>query len=264
MGYPIQRLTFGGVLDQAMRLMRDHFVTMTAGMFAVFVPFQLVSYAIKVGRAAAGQPATSAGLWGGVLALLVFAVFMPFAQLMVIVATTDCYLGKPVDVAGTARKAWSGFRSYFETSLLAGLGMIGATFLLVLPGLYFAICWSLIGPVMVVEHVYGKAALKRSRALVKGYFGRTVGIIFVSAFLVSAVGSGLQAVLAMIPWLGAALSGAVSGITSTYTSAVVVVLYIDLRCRQENFDLQLMAAQVAAVGGQPSNDRPGDVNAPAA
>lgn len=264
MSYQIQRLTFGGILDQAARLMRDHFVTLTAGMFAVFVPFQLILFAMKAGPAAAGEPAAAAGIAGALLWLLILTLLMPFAQLMVTVAITDCYLGKPIDVAGSARKAWSSFRPYLSTSMLAGLVMLGAALLFVLPALYLVVCWALVGPVMVVEHVYGKAALKRSRALVKGYFGRTLGIMFVSVFLVSAVASGLQAVLGMIPWLGAALSGAVSGMTSTYTSAVMVVLYIDLRCRHENFDLQLMAAQVAAIGGPPSNVRPGDANAPAA
>jgi hypothetical protein len=263
MSYQIQRLTFGGILDQAVRLMRDHFVTLTAGLIAVFVPFHVIQYSIKMIRMGAGQ-SLGAGPWMALLWLLVLALLMPFAQLMVTVAITDCYLGKPTDVTGSARKAWSCFRPYFGTTMLSGLGVFGALLLFVLPGFYFMVCWALIGPVMVVEHVYGTAALKRSRALVKGYFGRTLSIMLVSVFLVSAVGMGVQGVLGLIPWLGAALSGAVAGITTTYTSAVMIVLYIDLRCRHENFDLQLMAAQVAALGGQPSNVRPGDVNAPAA
>lgn len=264
MSYQIQRLTFGGILDQAMRLMRDHFVTLTAGMITVFVPFQLLGYAAKAGRVAGERPSAGQLIAYGLLWLLMFAVLLPFAQLMVTVAITDCYLGKPIDVVGSVHKAVALFRPYFGTTLLAGLAMIGALFLFILPGLYFMVCWALMGPVMVVEHVYGKAALKRSRALVKGYFGHTGSLLFVSGFLATLVSSGLQAVLGMIPWLGAALSGAVSGIVSTYTSAVMVVLYIDLRCRHENFDLQLMAAQVAAIGGEPSNARSGDMNAPAA
>ena len=264
MSYQIQRLTFGGILDQAVRLMRDHFVTLTTGMIAVFVPFQLFQYGIQAGRAAGERPAPSAGLSIALLWMLMFAVMLPFAQLMLTVAITDCYLGKPITLADSARKAWGMFRPYFGTTMLAGLGMIGAMFLFILPGLYFMVCWTLIGPVMVVEHVYGKAALKRSRALVKGYFGHTCSLLFVSGLLATLVSTGLQAVLGMIPWLGAALSGAVSGIVSTYSSAVMVVLYIDLRCRHENFDLQLMASQVAALGGEPSNARSGDMNAPAA
>jgi hypothetical protein len=261
MGYQIQRLTFGGILDQSFRLMRDHFVTLTAGMMAVFVPFGVLQYAAK--GAAATAPGAS-GAFSLAAVLLLFAVFMPFAQLMVTVALADCYLGKPIDVATSARKALSHFKAYFGTNLLAGLATLGLMMLFVLPGLYFAICWALIGPVMVVEHVYGRAALKRSRTLVTGYFGRTLGVMFVAGILVGAVAWGLEVVFSMIPWLGAALSGAVSATTNTYMSATMVVLYIDLRARHENFDLQLMAAQVAAIGGQPSNAQPGDRNAPAA
>jgi hypothetical protein len=52
-------------------------------------------------------------------------------------------------------------------------------------------------------------------------------------------------VLGSIPLLGPALTGVVQSITAAYTSIALVVLYVDLRCRHEDFDLQLLATQVA-------------------
>jgi hypothetical protein len=262
MSYQIQRLTFGGILDQGFRLMRDHFVTLTAGFLFVFVPYHVLAYALQA--AGHGQPSALVKLGGALLSLALFSLAMPFGQLMVTWAILQAYLGHTVDVASSMRAARQRYWSYVGTSMLGGLGILGGFFLLVVPGVYFAIVWSVIGPVMVLEDVYGKAALTRSRALVTGYFGRAFGTMFVATFLITAISGSLNAIFSLIPWLGAVLSGGVAAVGATYSTAALVALYVDLRCRHENFDLQLMAEQVAAVGGASANTTSGKWNAPAA
>jgi MFS family permease len=253
MRYPIQRLTFGGILDQAFRLMRDHFVTMTSGFVMVYVPYAVALAALPHAKPTASPLATAhrqvSSIGGSMLALFVFALCAPLAQLLVTAVITDLYLGQPTSLRAAARRARANYRPYLGTTFLMGIALCGAALLFVLPALYLGVCWSLVGPVAVVEGIYGQAALTRSRALVKGYFGRTLGVLFVATFLVSAISAGLRVAFAMIPWLGPALTGAVQGVCAAYASAVVVVLYVDLRSRHEDFDLQLLAAQVANTNG---------------
>lgn len=244
MQYRIERLTFGGVLDQAFTLMRDHFVRMVAMYLVVFLPFGLVN-------GLRGEPATPAEalspdalLIAGVSVLILMVVW-PFAQLVVTSTVLDAYLSRPGHLNDTLARARASYMPYVGTSFLA---TILATLLLIpfiFPGVYFFLCWSLIGPVAVMEQQFGMAALKRSRALTRGHLNRISGIMFVAVVLTSVVGGMLSILFSQIPVLGAVLNSAVNAVTSTFTSAVVVVLYIDLRCRHENFDVQLLADQIA-------------------
>jgi hypothetical protein len=43
----------------------------------------------------------------------------------------------------------------------------------------------------------------------------------------------------------------VQAVTATYMAALIVVLYVDLRCRHEDFDLQILAREVAGSSGTP-------------
>jgi hypothetical protein len=72
-----------------------------------------------------------------------------------------------------------------------------------------------------------------------------IGVVFVSTLLVSLLSGMLDFAFSFIPVLGPLLSGVAQGVTATYAAAVLVVLYVDLRCRHEDFDVQLLAQQVA-------------------
>jgi hypothetical protein len=111
------------------------------------------------------------------------------------------------------------------------------------------VCWALIGPVAVAEDTYGNAAMTRSRALIKVSFWRAFATIAVAMALVSVLYPGVAAVFGSLPWLGPGLTGAVEGVAAAYSSAITVVLYVDLRCRQGDFDQQLLASQLATVSG---------------
>jgi hypothetical protein len=52
----------------------------------------------------------------------------------------------------------------------------------------------------------------------------------------------------MVAALGRGLAQAMG---NAFTSAVAVVLYFDIRCRQEAFDLEHLARLVAAGAGEP-------------
>ena len=73
----------------------------------------------------------------------------------------------------------------------------------------------LIGPIGVVEGVFGRSAMKRSRALVRGHWWRT------SARCTRHVGSSLASagfgmLLAFIPIVAAVFSGLVQAVFATY------------------------------------------------
>ncbi len=246
MSYELRPLSFGEILDQAFKLLRDHFRVLIAITGCFYVPYSLITALSRTANAGSG------GEFGAILVGLVSSLVMgavaPLVQLATMSAVSDAYLRAPSTVGGAYRIALKAYVPYMGTSLLMILALTGLVLLLFVPAIYFGVSWSLIGPLMIVEHTAGRAALKRSRALTKGHWWRTLGVVFVPLFVISFAQIGLSTVLGAIPFLGGALIGAVQATTAAYTSVVLIVLYVDLRCRKEDFDLQMLASQVAAGG----------------
>lgn len=243
MGYLIERQSFGGILDQGFRLLRDHFKSLTVGFLLLYVPYTALNHYIGMGQnegvPAMGQVLAFVGL------TLVLLAIMPLMQVTVTIAIADAYLSRPTSFGSAFARARKLYLPYLGTFFLMMFALMGLFLLLFVPGLIFSGYWMLIGPVAVIEGVFGGAAMKRSRALVRGYWWRAVGVAFVSTLLVSLVSGMLDFAFSFIPLIGPLLSGAVQGVTATYAAAVIVVLYVDLRCRHEDFDVQLLAQQVA-------------------
>jgi hypothetical protein len=243
MGYLIERLSFGGILDQGFRLLRDHFKSLTVGFVALYAPYTALTHAMGVGQS---EAVPSAGqVLGMVGATLLMLAIFPLMQVTVTIAIADAYLSRPTSFGSAFARARKLYMPYLGTFFLVMLALLGLALLLVVPAVIFSGYWMLIGPVAVIEGVFGGAAMKRSRALVRGHWWRTVGVAFVSSVLVGVVSGALDFAFSFIPVLGGLLSGAVQGVTATYAAAVIVVLYVDLRCRHEDFDVQLLAQQVA-------------------
>ena len=153
----------------------------------------------------------------------------------------------------SARHALGTFLPYVGTSLLATLALVPLVVLLITIPLafYLGVSWMLVGAIVVVERRYGLDALKRSRALIKGHFWESFAVMLVAGMLVSMASGALSIAFSFIPIVGPVLNGVVQAITSAYLSAVLIVLYVDLRCRHEDFDLQLLAQQIGRPSGAP-------------
>lgn len=251
-GYAIQRLTFGGMLDQSFRLLRDHFVVITVPMMALHVPYNIALDLLGISELGATVGANPAALlpllWKILVVLLVFVVAAAFAQLVITHVIADCYLGREVGLGSAARRSLGTFLPYVGTSFLVTLAMLPLILLvLTIPlAVYFGVSWMLVGPVIVVEQLFGPKALERSKALIKGHFWESLALMLVASIMVSMISGVLGILFNFIPIVGPVLNGVVQGVTSSYPAVALVVLYIDLRCQHEDFDLQLLAQHVAA------------------
>jgi hypothetical protein len=78
---------------------------------------------------------------------------------------------------------------------------------------------------------------------------RLIGIVFTTGMIVGVPVVGAQMLIGMIPVVGLLIWAAFQAIGFAFTTAVTVVLYFDLRCRAEHYDLELLAEQVEAGPG---------------
>src|SRR5207249_5835600 len=179
------------------------------------------------------------------------------------------YLGRPVSVPSALRAVWSLLLPLTGTMLLVWLffaiavtvimlasvitGMVAGRFgaaaavIVTAPAffIYLGLIFALLAPVMVLERTFGPRALRRSRDLLRGSGGRALGAYLAGSVLVNVLSGVVQMALGRVPVLGPIGIGLARAAGVAYTSAVLVLLYFDIRCRKEAFDLEHLAQLVA-------------------
>ena len=110
--------------------------------------------------------------------------------------------------------------------------------------IYLTFAFLLTDQLVVLERIAGMTALVRSRELMRGSMLRALGILLFVFLVFTVLTTGLTLVVGQIPVLGTIGAAAAQAVYLAYLAVVLVLLYFDVRCRQEDFDLQHMAELV--------------------
>jgi hypothetical protein len=258
----LRPLSTGELLDRTFFLYRKHFALFVG---IVAIPHLLV-LATQITQGLIRGAAPLYAIW--------FTLFIYIAYLLAISASTagtvhaisHVHLDQPTSVASSlgaikgmiVRIALITFAVY----LGIGLGLL----LLVIPGIYLALKWSLAIPAAVVEDLGLRESTDRSGVLTKGDKGRifvTYFLFIVLTYIVTMIWE--IPLLALFGFRAAQLHTPVIPVWFTVSIAVggfltqclvgplltiaLSLIYYDERVRKEAFDLQLM---MASVDGQSS------------
>jgi hypothetical protein len=136
-----------------------------------------------------------------------------------------------------------------QLAVVANIIVVGAA------GLYVGVRLAFGIPAVVVEGRSWRHALSRSWSLVDGYWGHVWATLFLAFVAVSLVGTlinvfvgGLVGMLAGDGWLARTLAqAAINALTLPYFLTVWVLLYLDLRARKEDLDLDTLRADLQAL-----------------
>lgn len=240
MSYEIRAMSLGEVLDTAFRLVRNHLVLLLGIAFALALPQQAFQAYVNAFKSAP-SPQVAAGSIGFLIFLIIVS---PIVSAAITHAIAEIYLGRTVTIWGAYKV---GFRLFFQlvgTAFLMTLLMAIGLLLFVIPGFYLMLAFMLTYQVIVIERVAGFTALKRSRELAKQNLLRILGIYVVAVVLMSVVGLVVSLVLGRIPVVGVVGNALTQAVMSAYMPAAFVVLYFDIRCRKEAFDLEHLAQVV--------------------
>jgi hypothetical protein len=257
MQYEIRAMSFAEILDTALRLVTNHFV-LFVGLFAVMnVPMALVTdYLTPVLPQPGDEVAPDEAIDlvnSGIALLLSTVVMLSILYPVAIAATTNAiaeqYRGRDVSFGGALRYALENLVRVTGTWVLVTLILMLGFLLLVLPGIYLALSFALVWPVMIIDRLYGMQAIRRSRELMRGNFSRALGIFVVSALIGVVLGSGAQLVLGQVPVVGILATPLVQSVSAAYATAAQIVLYFDIRCRKEGFDIEHLASLVERQEG---------------
>lgn len=151
--------------------------------------------------------------------------------------------GQPASWQESLAFAWERKGTVLWLSVVSALGTMLFTFLCVLPGIIAYVGWSVAMPVLLLEGARSTDALGRSWDLVKPRWWSVFGMLLVvgigTAIASSCLGSsfGMAAGasdVAAVDFIGSLISAMVTNlITLPITAAVVLILYVDLRWRNE-------------------------------
>jgi len=176
-------------------------------------------------------------------------VVSPFVQVAITFVIGEFYQGRQTTPGHAFREALRIILPLLGTSLLAGLLMLLGTLLLVIPGIWVILGLALLSPVMILERRFGSHAIRRSLDLMKGNRLRAFGIFCLTGILTGVLAFTFGLAAAVFPFAGAIASGLATSVGAAFGIAVVVVLYFEIRCRKEAFEIEHLARIVQASAG---------------
>jgi hypothetical protein len=169
-------------------------------------------------------------------------VIIPLTNAALIHAISSEYLEKPAGVGESLIWAVRQILPLIGTWFLVGLAIMGGLILCFVPGILAAFWFALATQVVVIEGIWGIAAMKRSKQLMTG----NIGTIFVLGLLIGGINIGLAFAAALIPQphVQVVASAVIQGVATVFASAATVVFYFSCRCKHEQFDLARLAESV--------------------
>lgn len=272
----LQPLETGDILDRAIRLYRDNFVTFLLIALSVRLPIALLQVAqmYYVYRAGVAQfefltpqelanidmDALGASTVIGLIAILPAWLAHALSSAALAWAAAQRYFGQAATFGQAYRAAWSRVVDLLVVSLLWWLVIsVGLVFCLV-PGIVLAVWFSFYFPLVMLERQGAVDALGRSKSLVDGQWWRVAWPLLglaVMAFVAPATVIGVPVSYLCEEWLARFIPLAAAGGLAQFIYQLslialtpimlcgLVVLYYDRRVRLEGLDLDLRAQEMA-------------------
>jgi hypothetical protein len=271
----VRPLSFGEILDVALKIFGRHWRTLVACVLVPTVPIQIAGVLVVLSIAPeqfdlGAEPTTSLpeGSGSELTALFLVQVLSLLASLLAwaacFKAVADGYLGREASVAGSLRFGLPKIPRLFGLGVVCGLliavGLLG----LVVGALFVAAFLILAVPALLFERIGVFAAIGRSFELVKGRYWPIVLmllVIIVALIVIAVVLGGLLGGIVAASGGESEAGGAFvafivnvasTAVTTPIFAAIVSVLYVDQRVRREGFDPQQLAGGVGAPGASPA------------
>jgi hypothetical protein len=222
-----QPMNLGDILNTTFNMYRENF-PLFAGICAVIV----IPQAILVSLFAISHNALF------VLLGLLVSLAVPFLLTGALAqAVSARYLGRPMTVAQAYQALGTGtILTLIGVSFLSAILVLIGLILVVIPGIYVAVRFTVASQAAVLERQGVTDSLRRSWNLVEGNWWRVFGIVIVVTILVGVLETIAGRVVGAIAGdvLGTGLSTAVVGILIQPIQAIALtLLYYDLRIRKE-------------------------------
>ena len=260
----------GELLDASFGVFRRRFGTLAVCVLVVVAPLSVVAAIIQLSAVDGYFDFDRTGVQTGGSEIAGLLVSNLLTAAAVAIATAACFRAVHADLTKGEDIGWRasvGFATSKAAVLLvtlvlyAVLVVIG-TLLCIAPGVYLFVAFSLGPAIVLFEDRRVMGALQRSRELVKDRWWPTFGAELVMYVLVGIV-QGLAAALISSVLFASSSNEAVNAVVLTAAtvasyvvsvplqSALVTLIYFDLRVRKEGLDLEIAAEGIGAPPAPP-------------
>ena len=254
----LRPLSLGELLDRSFFLYRSHFglfLGVVALPHLVLLAFQLLEIPLRP-KTATGIAVTSLLL--GLGFIVIYLAVIAASQAATVIAVSRVHLDQTTSIS----EVFAAIRGrILEISLImigVGIGVGMGLILLVIPGIFLALMWSLTIPVAVLEETGLRDSVARSAELTKGSRGRIFviyllySVLFYTLYLlfefplgIAIIGMARQHQLAggLPVWVQVAAPVATfipQCLLAPLLTIALSLVYYDQRVRKEAFDLQHM------------------------
>jgi hypothetical protein len=264
----LRPLRIGEILDLAIKIYRARFGDMVRAAAAILVPVAVLSALLQLSTLPTSLDTTTGpdgtiNVDGGDLAVFLVAAGLgailtfigsQLATAATIKLVSAEYLDEPADWRASLDVARQRLGPLVWLGLLLAFLLLLGFLACIIPAIYFYGAWAVAVPVLVIEDLRGRKALKRSRQLVRGRWWPTAGVLVISTVLTVLVQTIVSGVLVAIVQVAGndavdiiaqGIAQAASSILlGPFTATVIAVVYFDLRVRKEGFDLELLARRL--------------------
>jgi hypothetical protein len=269
-------MTFGDILDGAFRLLKANLKTIVLVAAVFLIPVNLLAAFFQrnlLGGSSVirllndpsllDQASSPSGgeLAGTAIAALAAILVTPFVGGAVSRVVAASYLGEELEAGPAMRLTLRRFLpllgAFVCTALLKAAGLLLCLVGALVPVTFFLVTT----PAVMVEELGPIRAMARSAGLVRPRFWPTMGIAVVSGLMASVLSNvlsfpftfGALAIGYRWGWILAAVGAIVPALLTTpFVSIVATLVYFDARIRNEGFDLQVIAAELARGAAAPA------------
>jgi hypothetical protein len=254
----------GEILDSAVALYRARITRLTLVAAAVVVPVQFLSALVLLsaqpdhftlnvtGTVSPQYDSSSLGV--RIAAVVVVALVGVLSTALIVAICTrvvaDAYIGRSSQTRESVRAVKPRVFAIAATSLLVLMSeAIGFVFCFVgalVPLTLFAVAV----PVLILEGVGVSAAIGRSVTLTKAHVMHVLGLVVTAQLLAAILNGALAEAVSLVlrtgggtvaVVIGQSVASTIAGVLTTpFVATAIVVLYFDLRIRDEAFDVQLL------------------------
>ncbi len=272
--YPLRPMTIGELFGAAARVAVRHLMVLAPLAFVISALALAVQFSILASNGslhdyASGQlTAVPAGATQTELDTILRRIYTDFlpalglsalisligAPILAAVATPFAALGATSRVssnsAGLARLRGR-WPVLLGTGVVVGVAIGIGSILLVVPGLMAFLILLPAGPVAAMEGSSLRDSLRRAAVVSKGFKGRLFGVSILSGLIAAGIGLVVSSVVGRIVGTSngtthllvtSVVSLLVGALTTSWSSSVVAMLYIDIRIRREDLGRALLAA----------------------
>ena len=247
-------MTIGDILDRSVQLYRNNIVKFIGIILLVKGPYLIIENFLTASIESYTVETSQVPITVVILVKALEPLFIvPILMAAMTMAMSELFLGRDIGVIEAYSRILKRFFPLLGTILLSGI-VIVLGFMLIIPGVLMWIWFAFIPQTVVIDGEGGVSAMKRSKYLVKGFFGKTfvlVVLIFIAISLITGIIS--YSISRFLPFLdqysnalGAGAANVISVLLVPFKIAAMTLLYYDFRIRKEGFDLEIMAAELEA------------------